>query len=173
MRIPKPDRMPITEGFIVSQWITTNGFDVEYFVSDGTRIEILESDDGSIWTATNFGIGEITTHPNRLAAMIEARDYMRANGLRTIASPEQRAAKWFKGDDSDYTSDKRDASVGMTLIAPGSVAAKQAADKAEALAAEQAAKAALRARAFDAEKAARDMNAAMLAARLNAVLRGE
>lgn len=126
-----PNRQPISDGFMSGEWITTNGFDVIFYVSDGSTIEIMEQPDGT-WHAEHWidGNAEFVAYPTRQAAMQAARDHMKANGLKSVPSPEQRAAPWFKGDDYEYTVDKRGKrqfANGLTVIDPPGVQIVQSA----------------------------------------------
>jgi len=120
-----PNRQPISDGFMSGEWVTTNGFDVIFYVSDGSTIEIMEQPDAS-WHCEHWvdGNAEFNAFPTRQAAMQSARDYMKVNGLKSVPSPEQRAAPWFKGDDFEYTVDrrgKRQFANGLTVIDPPGV----------------------------------------------------
>lgn len=90
------------------EWVTTNGFDCVYYLSDRTQIDIAEQDDETwslVRTHTDTGeVFEQSAAPDRQTLMRQARRIMADNGLRSVPSEAQRAASWFKGEDYDYTS---------------------------------------------------------------------
>lgn len=90
------------------EWITTNGFDCVYYLSDGTQIDIAENDDET-WSLlrshseTGETFEQAGPDPMREPMMREARAIWKRLGLKTVPSADQRAAPWFRGEDYDYT----------------------------------------------------------------------
>lgn len=118
------------------EWVTTNGFDAIFFLSDGSRMEITEQPN-EVWELTHFvgatGVVLFSVKAdNRFPLMKQARELYRALGLRTVPSEEQRTSPWFKGDEAEYTTDERGErqyANGLKVITPEDRAARIAAIK--------------------------------------------